>query len=157
VRLPQARVGQPRELLGRHGQVRVAEQVAGADTEELAVLEAAQRVQARLARGERPHRLRDVLGELLGQPPGTITPGQATYDLRRLREHGLIERIPRTHRYQVTDTGLRHAMFLTRAHDRVLQAGLAQLDDPAPTALRTASRAYQAALDDLTQRAGIAA
>ena len=68
VRLPQARVGQPRELLGRHGQVRVAEQVAGADTEELAVLEAAQRVQARLARGERPHRLRDVLGELLGQP-----------------------------------------------------------------------------------------
>jgi hypothetical protein len=101
--------------------------------------------------------LRALLGELLGQPPGTITSGQATYDLRRLREHGLIERIPRTHRYQVTDTGLRHAMFLTRAHDRVLQAGLAQLDDPAPTALRTASRAYQAALDDLTQRAGIAA
>ena len=101
--------------------------------------------------------LRALLGELLSQPPGTITPGQATYDLRRLREHGLIERIPRTHRYQVTDTGLRHAMFLTRAHDRVLQAGLAQLDDPAPTALRAASRAYQAALDDLTQRAGIAA
>ena len=41
----------------------------------------------------------------------------------------------------------------------VLEAAvrLAQLDDPAPTALRTASRAYQAALDDLTQRAGIAA
>jgi hypothetical protein len=101
--------------------------------------------------------LRALLGELLSQPPGTITPGQATYDLRRLREHGLIERIPRTHRYHVTDTGLRHAMFLTRAHDRVLQAGLAQINDPAPTALRTASRAYQAALDDLTQRAGIAA
>ena len=48
-------------------------------------------------------------------------------------------------------------MFLTRAHDRVLQTGLAQLNDPAPTALRTASRAYQAALDNLTQRAGIAA
>jgi len=101
--------------------------------------------------------LRALLGELLSQPPGTITPGQATYDLRRLREHGLIERIPRTHRYHVTDTGLRHAMFLTRAHDRVLQAGLAQINDPAPTALRTASRAYQAALDDLTHRAGIAA
>jgi hypothetical protein len=48
-------------------------------------------------------------------------------------------------------------MFLTRAHDRVLQTGLAQLNDPAPTALRTAHRAHQAALDDLTQRAGIAA
>ncbi len=81
----------------------------------------------------------------------------ATCDLRRMREHRLIERIPHTHRYQVTDTGLRHAMFLTRAHDRVLQADLAQLNDPAPTALRAASRAYQAALDDLTQRAGIAA
>ena len=101
--------------------------------------------------------LRALPGELLSQPPGTITPGQATYDLRRLREHGLIERIPRTHRYHVTDTGLRHAMFLTRAHDRVLQAGLAQINDPAPTALRTASHAYQAALDDLTHRAGIAA
>ena len=29
-----------------------------------------------------------------------------TYDLRRLNTHGLIERIPHTHRYQVTDTGL---------------------------------------------------
>ena len=48
-------------------------------------------------------------------------------------------------------------MLLTRAHGRVLQAGLAQLNDPAPTALRTASRAYRADLDDLTQRAGIAA
>jgi phytoene/squalene synthetase len=49
---------------------------------------------------------------------------------------------------------LRHAMFLARAHDRVLQAGLAQLNAPVPTALRTASHAYQVALDDLTQRAG---
>ncbi len=49
--------------------------------------------------------LRALLGEYLGRPPhgpGSITPGQATYDLRRLREHGLIQRIPRTHRYQVT-------------------------------------------------------
>ena len=49
--------------------------------------------------------LRSLLGEYLGRPPrgpGSITPGQATYDLRRLREHGLIERIPHTHRYQVT-------------------------------------------------------
>ncbi len=101
--------------------------------------------------------LRGLLAECLGRPSGTITPGQATYDLRRLREHGLIERIPRTHRYQVTDTGLRHAMFLTRIHDRVLRTGLAELSGPAPAALRQADRAYQAAIDDLTQRAGIPA
>jgi hypothetical protein len=101
--------------------------------------------------------LRELLAEYLGRAPGTITPGQATYDLRRLREHGLIERIPHTHRYQVTSTGLRHAMFLTRIHDRVLQTGIAQLNSHTPAALRQADRAYQAALDDLTRRAGIAA
>ncbi|MGP8001144.1 MAG: hypothetical protein ACLPKI_28050 [Streptosporangiaceae bacterium] len=89
--------------------------------------------------------------------PHTITPGQATYDLRRLREHGLIQRIPHTHRYQVTPAGLRHAMFLTRIHDRVLRTGLAELSGPAPAALRQADRTYQAAIDELTQRAGIPA
>jgi hypothetical protein len=57
----------------------------------------------------------------------------------------------------VTDTGLRYAMFLTRTHDRVLQAGLAQLNQPVPTALRAAHRPYQAAIDDIAHRAGIAA
>jgi hypothetical protein len=104
--------------------------------------------------------LRALLGEYLGRPPrgpGSITPGQATYDLRRLREHGLIERIPHTHRYQVTPAGLRHAMFLTRVHDRILRAGLAELTGPDPAPLRKAATIYQAAIDDLTQRAGIAA
>ena len=101
--------------------------------------------------------LRELLAEYLGRPPGTITPGQATYDLRRLGEHGLIERIPRTHRYQVTPAGLRRAMFLTRVHDRILQTGIAQLNSPAPTALRQADRAYQAAIRDLTHSAGVAA
>jgi hypothetical protein len=101
--------------------------------------------------------LRELLAEYLGRAPGTITPGQATYDLRRLREHGLIERIPHTHRYQVTSTGLRHAMFLTRIHDRVLQTGIAQLNSHTPAALRQADRAYQAAIHDLTRSAGIAA
>ena len=101
--------------------------------------------------------LRSLLGEYLGRPPGTITPGQATYDLRRLREDGLIERIPHTHRYQVTATGLRHAMFLTRTHDRILRTGLAELNGPGSAPLRKAASIYQAAIDDLTQRAGIAA
>ena len=52
--------------------------------------------------------------------------------------HGLIERIPRTHRYQVTDTGLHHAMFLTRVHDRILPAGLAHLADPTAPPARCA-------------------
>jgi Mn-dependent DtxR family transcriptional regulator len=61
-----------------------------------------------------------------------MTSGQITYDLRRLRLHGLIERIPRTFRYQVTDTGLRSAQFLTRVHDRFLRTGLAEINRPQP-------------------------
>jgi len=104
--------------------------------------------------------LRSLLSEYLGRPPqgpGSVTPGQATYDLRRLREHGLIERIPRTHRYQVTPAGLRHAMFLTRVHDRILRTGIAQLSSPDPAPLRKAATLYQAALQDLTHRAGLPA
>jgi len=37
-----------------------------------------------------------------------------TYDLRRLRAHGLITRIPHTRRYQITDTGLQQALLCRR-------------------------------------------
>jgi hypothetical protein len=89
-----------------------------------------------------------------------MTSGQITYDLRRLRLHGLIERIPHTFRYQVTDAGMRSAQFLTRLNDRVLRTGLAEITSPDPaasTALRAADRAYQAAIDDLARQGGLAA
>jgi predicted MarR family transcription regulator len=76
-----------------------------------------------------------------------------TYDLRRLRAHGLIERIPRSRRYHVTDTGLQHALLFTHAHDHLLRTGLALTNDPSPprkTKLHNAARAYQAAFDELT-------
>ena len=47
-----------------------------------------------------------------------------TYDLRRLRLHSLIERIPRTHRYHLTRDGLRVALFFTRAYTRLLRPSL---------------------------------
>ena len=102
--------------------------------------------------------LRGLLAELLG--PDTISAGQMSYDLRRLRAHGLITRIPRSHRYRLTDTGLHHAMLLSHVHTRLLLPGLAQLTDPdppAPSPLRAAARNYQQALDQLTQDAGLAA
>jgi hypothetical protein len=104
--------------------------------------------------------LRTHLTSLLGVEPTTWTAGRGTYDLRRLRLHGLIERIPHTHRYRVTDTGLHHAMFLTRIHDRLIRTGTAQHTDPdppTPTPLRAATHAYDTALNQLTQHAGLAA
>ena len=76
--------------------------------------------------------LRGLLAELLGRD--TITAGQMSYDLRRLRAHGLITRIPRSHRYRLTETGLHHAMLLSHIHTRLLLPGLAQLTDPDPPA-----------------------
>jgi hypothetical protein len=101
--------------------------------------------------------LRALVAELLGKDSQQLSAGQMTYDLRRLRAHGLINRIPGSHRYQVTDTGLHHALFLTRAHDRLLRGGLAQLADPTNRRLRAASHAYQTAVDDLTRESGLAA
>ena len=89
-----------------------------------------------------------------------MTSGQITYDLRRLRIHGLIRRIPHSFRYQVTLTGLRQALFLTRLTQRLLIPGLSQLTEPSPPApsrLRAAARAYEASLDDLARQAGLAA
>jgi hypothetical protein len=54
-----------------------------------------------------------------------ISQGAATYQLRRLRLHGLIERVPKSFRYRVTDLGLRVALFFSRAYNRLLRPGLA--------------------------------
>jgi hypothetical protein len=100
--------------------------------------------------------LRDLTAQLRSLPD--VSTGQITYDLRRLRSHHLINRIPGTHRYHVTDTGLHTAMFLTRLHDRVLPAGLAHLTPTAPPGkLRHAAAAYQAAIDDLIRDTGLTA
>jgi len=110
-----------------------------------------------LPRGFANRDLRPILAQLLGLPAETITPGKMTYDLRRLRMHGLIERMPGTFRYQVTDTGLTQALFLTRLHDKFLRTGLAQLADPASPQLAAASRAYATAINDLARQAGLTA
>jgi hypothetical protein len=104
--------------------------------------------------------LRTHLAPLLGLAPEDMTSGQISYDLRRLRIHGLIERIPGTHRYLPTLAGARYARFLTRLTQRLLIPALAQLTDPDPpiaSRLRAAARAYDAAIDDLTRNAGLAA
>jgi hypothetical protein len=112
-----------------------------------------------LPRGFANRDLRPIMAQLLGVPAESITPGKMTYDLRRLRIHGLIERVPGTFRYQVTDAGITRALFLTRLHDKFLRTGLATLAAPAgkDRDLAAASRSYTAAIDDLARQAGLAA
>ncbi|HEV8652858.1 MAG TPA: hypothetical protein VG276_26585 [Actinomycetes bacterium] len=54
-------------------------------------------------------------------------------DLRRLRLHGLLERIAGTHRYRVTSYGLATALLLTRTYTRVVLSGARR---PPPTLVR---------------------
>jgi hypothetical protein len=67
-----------------------------------------------LPRGFSHRDLRTYVAPLLGKTPEQISAGSMTYDLRRLRLHGLISRIPKSHRYKPTAFGLRAAMFLSR-------------------------------------------
>jgi hypothetical protein len=78
-----------------------------------------------LADGFRAADLRNHLAGLTGCDPNEITQGAITYQLRRLRLHGLIERISGTFRYRVTTFGFRVALFFTRAYNRILRPGLA--------------------------------
>jgi hypothetical protein len=84
--------------------------------------------------------LRRYLEPLRGQH---IAAGSMTYDLRRLKLHGLIRRIPHSHRYEVTANGLRTALFLTRTHDRLLRPGATALDPTAAHSHPALSCAFQ--------------
>jgi hypothetical protein len=46
----------------------------------------------------------------------------------------LIERLPKSHLYQVTPLGLRVAMLFVKIHHRILRPGLSQLFDGCPKA-----------------------
>ena len=98
---------------------------------------------AHLPAGFRNRDLRPHIAALLGRDLATYSRGAMTYDLRRLRLHGLIERVPRTHRYTLTSFGCRVAFFCSKVHLRILRPGSAALVDPPddlPHPLRDALR-----------------
>ena len=85
-----------------------------------------------------------------------------TYDLRRLRRKGLIQRIPRTQRYELTHEGRRLAVFFTKTYTRIVNPSLAELDPTLPAEIANRSpiartwRAYEHELDTLITDAALA-
>jgi len=71
--------------------------------------------------------LRVLIAGLLGS---AYSPGQMTYDLRRLRLNGLIRRFPHTNHYTQTEDGIRIAVFYTKIYNRLL------VPSPPPTSPR---------------------
>jgi hypothetical protein len=63
--------------------------------------------------------LRPAVAALLGRNLGSYTAGAMTYDLRRLRLHGVIRRTPRTLRYTLTVQGTRAALLYTTLYRRL--------------------------------------
>jgi hypothetical protein len=95
--------------------------------------------------------LRVLMTGLLG---GTAyTPGQMTYDLRRLRLGGLIRRLPHTNRYTLTSDGIRIAVFYTKVYNRLLVPLTAANQPQAPPELRAALAAITRHVDDYATRA----
>jgi hypothetical protein len=78
-----------------------------------------------LAEGFRAADLRRHLAGLSGTDPDKLSQGAITYQLRRLRLHGFIDRLPNSFRYRVSDFGFRAALFFTRVYNRLLRRGLA--------------------------------
>jgi hypothetical protein len=94
--------------------------------------------------------LRALMTGLLHAP---YTPGQMTYDLRRLRLAGLIHRIDRTNRYVLTPDGIKVAIFYTKLHNRLLRPLLAADQPQAPAELRTALRTIDQHVNSYIARA----
>lgn len=113
-----------------------------------------------LAQGFASRELREPFAALLGVPVEALTPGQMTYQLRRLRLHGLIERLPKSHRYRLTPLGLRTALFFTRSYGRLLRPAYAQTVPDPPPAARPVVRAFRRlaeAMDDCCEAVHLAA
>src|SRR5205085_5825180 len=81
-------------------------------------------------RGFTNSEMRVLVAPLLGFDPANYPAGKLTYDLRRLRLHGIIGRIPRSHRYHLTSDGLRIALFFSRTYARLLRPKLAEIIFP---------------------------
>jgi hypothetical protein len=102
----------------------------------------------------------ETVNALLHGPYGSR---QATYDLRRLKRKGLIEKIPHAQRYRLTALGRRVAVLFTKTYGRVLAPGLSALNPCLPpdlihrSKLSTAWRHFDSALDSFIQQQLVAA
>jgi hypothetical protein len=98
--------------------------------------------------------LRGQVAGLLGKNYST---SQMSYDLRRLRLHGLIERTPGTNTYNLTPEGIRVAVFYTKLYSRLLRPLLEADQPPAPIEIRRALTTIERLLGDYVADARLGA
>lgn len=72
--------------------------------------------------------LRTRVAQLLAVPPDAYTSAQMSYDLRRLRLKGLLQRVDHTQRYRLTTLGCKVVTFYTRLYQRIFRPGVAAME-----------------------------
>ena len=97
--------------------------------------------------------LRGLVAQHLGH---AYSQGQMSYDLRRLRLHGLIQRLPRSNTYQLTSDGIRVAVFYTKLQNRLLRPLLDANKPPASPEIRRALATLEHAVTEYIQNARLA-
>ena len=100
---------------------------------------------------------KSLRGHVAGLPGTDYSSSQMSYDLRRLRLHGLIERTPGTNIYTLTPEGIRVAVFYTKLHARLLRPLLDAHQPPAPIELRRALATIERVLGDYITNARLGA
>lgn len=102
---------------------------------------------------------RSLRGQVAGLLGLEYTTSQMSYDLRRLRLHGLIRRLPHSNTYVLTGEGIRVAVFFSKLQNRLLRPLLAADGPQARPEIRRALATLEHAVNDYTQNArlGLAA
>ena len=95
--------------------------------------------------------LRETVSPLIGLPVSEYSRGRMTYDLRRLRLHGLIESISGIKRYRVTHDGKRTALCNRRTYARALRPAISVAFDAPARSVSRLNRAIKS-FDHETQR-----
>jgi hypothetical protein len=96
---------------------------------------------------------RSLRAQVAGLLATNYTSSQMTYDLRRLRRKGLIQRVPRSNTYSLTYNGVQVAIFYTKVYGRLLRPLLAVDHPPAVPELRRALRIIDSHVVDSIKRA----
>lgn len=109
---------------------------------------------AHLAQGLTNQSLRRQVAHLLGLDSAAYTAAQMSYDLRRLRLKGLIQRLPHSFRYQLTPYGRQIALLFAKLDARLFRRLFAALEphcwlpDPIRDALAQLEEALHVAIID---------
>jgi len=98
--------------------------------------------------------LRGHVAGLLGQP---YSASKMSYDLRRLRLHGLIARLAHSNTYVLTPEGIRVAVFYSKLQNRLLRPLLDADKPPAPIPVRRALTTLEHSIGDYVHNARLAA